>query len=108
MATKKKLYGKSRTVPVLKSKIEMLSWIKRGKTRILVFKNIQNKVIPSDIVKILSSGSGRKSSSDYAQVSRALAELESVKLILCLNPDEKTGRLYQLTTKGEKLRQELL
>jgi hypothetical protein len=49
----------------------------------------------------------RKSASYYAQVSRAIAELKSQKLIKCLNPKEKTGRLYRLTKKGSAILKKL-
>ena len=60
--------------------------------------NINDKIMPSELVEKLSKG-GRKSQSYYAQVSRALAELEATGLIKCLTPKEKTGRLYVKTEK---------
>lgn len=106
MKNKKKLYGKSRTVPILKTKIDLYSWIMRGKTRKAVFSFIRNRTMPSEIVEKLARDN-RKSASYYVQVSRALEELEAQGLIKCLNDKEKTGRLYQLTKKGENVRNEL-
>lgn len=106
MQKKRKLYGKSRTIPVLKTELELCSWVVRGSMRKVVLLNIKKRVIPSEIVKHLA-GEQRKSSSQYAQVSRALAELESQGLIKCLNPKEKTGRFYHLTRKGSDILKKL-
>ncbi|MBS3122533.1 hypothetical protein J4434_06650 [Candidatus Woesearchaeota archaeon] len=103
MPKKKKLYGKSRTVPILKSSLQLISWIMRGKMRKFVFQNIEDKTMPSDIVERLVGTNKRKPQSHYVQVSRALAELEIQGLLKCLNPKEKTGRFYQLTIKGKEL-----
>jgi DNA-binding transcriptional ArsR family regulator len=102
MIRKKKLYGDSRTIPLMKTELQVFSWLKRGKIRWFVFTNIKENTLPSEIVEKLSQGK-RKSLSYYAQVSRALAELESAGLIKCLNPKEKTGRLYSLNTKGQQI-----
>jgi hypothetical protein len=101
--SKKRLYGNSRSVPVLRTSIDMCSWIIRGSMRKFVFLNIKKMTTPSDIVKQLAGKEGRKSSSHYAQVSRAIAELESQHLVVCLNPKEKTGRFYELTRKGKEI-----
>lgn len=103
MSKKKKLYGKSRTVPILKRNLELISWIRRGKMRKLVFQNIDDKTMPSDIVERLAGTNKRKPQSHYVQVSRALAELEIQGLLKCLNQKEKTGRFYQLTKKGKNM-----
>lgn len=98
------LYGVSREVPVLSSDIDFISWIKRGKTRLFVFSNLKENIMPSELVSLLSNNDVRKSSSHYAEVSRALAELKSQKLVVCLNPKSKTGKLYKLSKLGEKIK----
>jgi hypothetical protein len=102
---KKKLYGKTRTIPTLKSKLDVLSWVEKGKTRKLVFLSVGKRTTPSSIVEKISKDA-RKSASHYSQVSRALSELERMKLVKCLNPKEKTGRFYALTGKGEAIKKE--
>jgi len=106
MAKKIKLYGKSRTVPVLKTDLGVLSWLLRGKMRKEVFMIVNDKTMPSQVVKQLA-GKGRKSSNIYIQTSRALAELEVEGLIKCLNPKEKTGRFYSVTKLGKKIKKEI-
>lgn len=104
MLKKKALYGTSRTVPVIFKRDDLISWIRRGKMRKFVFLNIKDKTMPSDIVELLKQKEGRKSASHYAQVSRAIQELEVLGLITCINPKEKTGRLYRLTKQGTNVR----
>ena len=103
MTQKKRLYGKSRDIPVLKNNIQTQSWIRRGKIRKFVFLHIKDKTMPADLVAELAGAEKRKSGSFYAQVSRALEELEQQGLIECLNPREKTGRLYSMTKAGKAL-----
>lgn len=107
MSEKSYLYGKSRTIPILKTELEIISWLKRGKVRLQVFQNIDKRTMPSEIVRLLSQKRRRISSSYYAQVGRALKELKEQKLIVCLNPDEKTGRFYCLTLLGRKIKNSL-
>ena len=107
MSKQKKLYGKTRTVPVLRTSLDFCSWIKKGSMRTFVLFHIKKMTTPSDIVKQLAGEGRRKSASYYAQVSRAIAELKSQKLIKCLNPKEKTGRLYRLTKKGSAILKKL-
>ena len=40
---------------------------------------------------------------NITHVSRALAELESKKLIECLTPDVSKGRLYRITEYGREI-----
>ena len=107
MPKKKRLYGKSRTIPVLKTELETLSWLRRGKVRKFVFLHITGRTMPSDIVEMLAGKDKRKSASYYSQVSRALEELETQGLVKCLNPREKTGIFYQLTKLGKEVRKQL-
>lgn len=48
---------------------------------------------PTDIAK--KTGQHRPS------ISRALIELEEKKLVECLTPDEKLGRIYRVSKKGK-------
>ncbi len=108
MTRKRVLYGISRTITIVKDQIHLHSWLERGKLRKQVFYLVKERTTPSSIVEKLTKGEKRKSASHYAQVSRALQELEIQGLVTCLTPKEKTGRLYALTEKGKKLQQEYL
>ena len=41
-------------------------------------------------------------------ITRELRFLKEKGLAECLNPKEKTGRLYQLTLKGKRLKKEMV
>ena len=71
------------------------SYIIRGKNRRRVFLALETPKTPtqlSDELKI-----------HLSHVSRALSELESKKLAVCLTPAEKVGRIYKLTEKGKRV-----
>jgi predicted transcriptional regulator len=88
-----------------KDKWTYIAWLKRGSNRLKVFKAIDGPTMPSEIVlKIF----GKPSSTNFTLVSRALAELVKEGLIKIKNPNEKTGRLYELTDKGKKMSAELV
>lgn len=60
-----------------------------------------NKPIrPSEIAKKLGIR--------LTHITRELRALKSRKLVECLNPKERVGRLYQLTIKGKKLKKNMI
>ncbi len=75
--------------------------------RTFLLFHMQKIIIPSDIVKLLAGADKRKSASYYSQVSRTIAEFKAERLIICLNPKEKTGRLYKLTKIGSSILKKL-
>lgn len=89
------------TLPKLDSDTAYVSWIKRGKFRRLVFDEVNGMIMPSEIAKNISEG--RVPASAYAQISRSLAELQAAGLVAIENPEEKTGRLWHKTKKGEQI-----
>lgn len=90
------------------NKHELISWLKRGRNRIKVFKLVTKHTLPSEIVSEISGNSGRKAIPDYAVVSRALSELKEKGLVkLMVSEKIKVGRTYQLTEKGKKVSKEL-
>ena len=40
---------------------------------------------------------------NLANVSRSLTELENKDVVVCLTPDQRTGKIYSLTKKGNKI-----
>lgn len=76
--------------------IKELSWIKRGKQRRDIIKFVDGPRTPTEIAK--------KSGYSLNNTSRALNDFEEKKLVKCLNPKEKTGRLYTLTRKGKTIK----
>ena len=73
--------------------IESLSYVKRSKNRISVVKSLGETIkIPSDIANEMNLR--------INQISAILSDLKKEEICICLNEDQKVGRLYQLTPKG--------
>ena len=104
---KKRLYGKSREIDIFENQTELLGWLKRGNFRQKVLSEMEGEMMPSEIVGKVSKDRSRKTASHYAMVSRTMAEFEMQGLVQCLNPKEKKGRLYTLTSKGKKIQKRL-
>ena len=78
----------------------LISFIKRGKNRKLVFESLNKPMMPSELVKKMYSSN---SNTHFNLVSRALAELKEKELIEIINPNDKTGRFYKKTKLGEEV-----
>ena len=79
--------------------IEKYSWIIRGKQRRDIIKHIDGPESPTQIAQ--------KSKYSLNHTSRILNELSRKSLAKCLNPEQKTGRLYVLTEQGKVIRDKL-
>jgi len=85
--------------------LTLAAFVKRGKNRRKVFEAIDKPIFPSDlVVKIY----GKKTNLTYNLTSRALSQLLEAGLVKVINPDEHTGRLYQITNKGKEVKKLLL
>ena len=88
----------------MKDILKLVGKVKRGKNRLKIFKAIDEPIMPSElVVKVY----GKKSNTYFNLVSRALAELKSLGLIEVINPKERTGRIYQLTKIGKKVKEKV-
>lgn len=74
-------------------------FILRSDYRKKVFVELDNPIRPSEIAKKLDIR--------LTHITRELRSLKSRKLVECLNPKERVGRLYQLTAKGKKLEKDM-
>ena len=74
-------------------------WVVRGKQRKKIIKVLNKPKIPTEVKK--------ETGLSLNNVSDVLRSFEKKKLAKCLNPKEKTGRLYKLTPKGMRIREEL-
>jgi predicted transcriptional regulator len=74
-------------------------FIIRSGYRKQVFKIIDKPIMPSQIQKQVNIR--------LTHVTRELRILKERGIVKILNPDERTGRLYQLTSKGQKLKEEM-
>ena len=73
--------------------IASLSYIKRSKNRIAVVKSLGTTIkIPSEMAKEMNLR--------VNQISAILSDLKKEQICVCINEDQKVGRLYQLTPKG--------
>ena len=80
------------------SEIDSAGFILRSKYRTQVFSKISKKLImPSQIEKEVDLR--------FTHVTRELKHLKDKELVECINPKERTGRLYRLTNKGMKLKE---
>ena len=77
--------------------LRQVAFVKRAKNRRKVLEALEQPAIPSELVLLVFK---KSSESFFATVSRSLRELEEEKLIELLNPHEKTGRMYKLTSNG--------
>jgi predicted transcriptional regulator len=73
------------------------SWVIRGKQRKKIVKAINKPKIPTEIKE--------ETNLSLNNVSDVLRELRKKDIVKLLNPKEKTGRLYQLTLRGIKIRE---
>jgi DNA-binding transcriptional ArsR family regulator len=84
--------------------LKQVGFIKRGKNRKEVFLNLDEPMMPSELVmKIYKSNSNTY----FNLVSRALAELKNNKLVEVVNPEDRTGRIYRRTKEGERVSKEI-
>jgi predicted transcriptional regulator len=77
---------------------ELYAWLKRGNRRREVLKIIAGSNVPLTVKEIKN-----QVKIAMAQSSFTVKELIEKKLIECLNPNDKIGRLYQISEKGKKL-----
>ena len=75
------------------------SWVVRGEQRKKIIKVMNKPKIPTQVKEDTQLG--------LNNVSDVLRAFEKKKIAKCLNPKEKTGRLYQLTQKGMRIKEEL-
>ena len=84
---------------MVKIDIEKYSWVIRGKQRREIIKFIDGPESPTQIAQ--------KSKYSLNHTSRILNEFSRNGLVKCLNPEQKTGRLYVITEKGKVIRDKL-
>ena len=73
--------------------IKTISYIKRSKNRTKIVLIIgKNFKMPSEIA--------REMGFNISQISAILSDLKKEDIVVCINEEEKVGRLYKLTEKG--------
>jgi len=74
---------------------DLISFLSRSKNRKTVLENLGKPNTPTELASKLKI--------QRSTVSRAILELMEKKLVKCLTPKEKMGRLYQITDLGKKI-----
>ena len=80
--------------------LKILAWILRGSQRREIIKVIIGRKIPAQIYKEavkLNPKITRNSVSDV------LREFKKRFIVICINPEEKKGRIYELTYLGKRV-----
>ena len=72
-------------------------WVIRGSQKKKIIKAINKPKIPTEIKE--------ETKLSLNNVSDVLREFKKKKIVKCLNSKEKTGRLYELTPKGMRIRE---
>ena len=80
--------------------IDDLSWVVRGKQRREIIPHLSGPINPTALAK--------RSGYSLNHTSRVLNDFRKKGLVKLLNPKEKTGRLYELSPKGKKVKDQLL
>ncbi len=75
------------------------SYVIRSKNRKKVLLALTNPKTPTQIAEELGI--------NLSHVSRALKELEIKRIVECLTPEEKIGRIYSRTSIGEEIAEKL-
>jgi predicted transcriptional regulator len=83
-----------------KMDVKDYSWIIRGKQRRDIIIYIRDTDTPTQISK--------KSGYSLNNTSRVLNEFVKKGMAKCLNPKQKTGRLYVLTRKGKVIKDKVI
>ena len=75
------------------------SFVIRSTIRQNIVKSLKAEKTPSDLKKELKK--------EDSNISRALRELLKNKIIVCLTPEEKKGKIYTLSKLGNEINNKL-
>ena len=81
---------------------DLYAWLKRGNRRKEVLKLLINSQSPMTTNEIKA-----KLKVALSQASFTVKELSDKKLVECLNPKDKIGRLYKITNEGKVILNEI-
>ncbi|MGD2092364.1 MAG: winged helix-turn-helix domain-containing protein [Candidatus Aminicenantes bacterium] len=79
---------------------KLYSWVIRGNQRRKVIMALGKPKIPTEIKS--------EAKMSMTNVSKILKEFRSKGLVRCLTPGVRTGKLYELTEAGRKIREKML
>lgn len=73
----------------------LISFVSRGKVRKKVLDNLVEPHTPTELSQIINT--------HRSTTSRAILALERKELVECITPNEKMGRYYQNSQKGNEI-----
>lgn len=75
---------------------KLYGYVVRSEYRKLIVERLYSRpAMPKEIAQATSK--------PMSHISRALKELENRKIVICINPQDKKGRIYRLTEKGKQI-----
>jgi len=83
-----------------KAVLDAVSWVLRGSQR-------QKVILVMSTIPVTPTLVSKKADISLNNASDILRSFEEIKIAKCVNADERTGRLYVLTSFGEKISKEL-
>ncbi len=87
-----------------KVEIKLYAWVLRGSQRREIIRHINGTNIPAMIYKEAVKSNPKITRNS---VSDVLRQFVKKKIAICLNPDEKKGRIYDLTPQGRAIKERL-
>jgi len=85
--------------------LELYSWIARGSQRTAVMKALIRPMTPTQAYKKAKEKNGKITLNSTSAVLRAFVR---EGLASCVNVEEKTGRIYELTQSGTEIQTEIM
>jgi len=76
-----------------KTNWELIGYVKRSDNRLRALRLLQTPMMPSEL--------GKEMKISLTHASKIVRELNSKKMISCLNKNLKVGRIYQITKVGK-------
>ena len=78
----------------------LYAWVMRGSRRRRIVAALNKPRLPTELKK--------EARTSLTNVSKVLRAMQDKGLVSCLTPENKTGKLYSLTEKGLRIREEML
>jgi len=85
--------------------LKLYAWVVRGKQRVAIIKSFSKDMTPSQIHKKCKTFNEKVSLNNTSDVLRSFVK---EGIAICLNEEDRIGRIYQLTDEGEEIRLEIL
>ena len=78
---------------------KLYSFIVRSSQRVDILSSLQKPMTPTQISKEVKLST--------SHISRTLAQFSKKGLVKCLTPEERVGKLYEVTAKGKSILEEM-